>query len=56
MVDAGKKEGAKLCVGGCRTKDKGYYIQPTVFSDVKDEMRIANEEVSNTNSYFISEV
>lgn len=41
----GKKEGAKLECGGNRHGDKGYFIQPTVFSDVTDEMTIAKEEV-----------
>ena len=45
MVESGKKEGAKLECGGARHGDKGYFIQPTVFSDVKDNMRIAKEEV-----------
>ena len=44
-IDAGKKEGAKLVHGGDRALDKGYFIQPTVFTDVKDNMRIATEEV-----------
>lgn len=33
-----------LC-GGERVGDKGYFVQPTVFADVKDPMRIAQEEV-----------
>ena len=45
LIESGKKEGAKLECGGGRHGDKGYFIQPTVFSDVKDEMRIAKEEV-----------
>ena len=47
MIEAGKAEGAKLqCGGGKATKDvKGYFIQPTVFSDVQDHMRIAKEEI-----------
>ena len=45
MIESGKKEGAKLECGGGRHGDKGYFIQPTVFSDVKDDMRIAKEEV-----------
>jgi len=47
LIDSGKKEGAKLCIGGERVGDKGYFIQPTVFADVKDGMRIAKEEVSH---------
>ncbi|KAJ7376615.1 Retinal dehydrogenase 1 [Desmophyllum pertusum] len=45
LIESGKKEGAKLECGGARHGDKGYFIQPTVFSGVKDEMRIANEEI-----------
>ncbi|RWS03867.1 aldehyde dehydrogenase: cytosolic 2-like protein, partial [Dinothrombium tinctorium] len=41
----GKKEGAKVEIGGGRLGTKGYYIQPTVFSNVNDEMRIAKEEI-----------
>jgi aldehyde dehydrogenase (NAD+) len=45
FIDAGKKEGAKLLCGGKRFGDRGYFIEPTVFSDVKDEMKIAREEI-----------
>jgi aldehyde dehydrogenase (NAD+) len=44
-IDAGKKEGAKMLLGGGRVGDRGYFIQPTVFTDVKDEMKIAREEI-----------
>jgi aldehyde dehydrogenase (NAD+) len=44
-IDSGKKEGAKLLTGGKRLGDKGYFIEPTVFDDVKDEMKIAKEEI-----------
>src|SRR5262245_57402088 len=44
-IDAGKKDGAKMLLGGARVGDKGYFIQPTVFCDVKDEMKIAKEEI-----------
>uniref|UniRef100_A0A4W3ISR2 Aldehyde dehydrogenase 1 family member A1 n=1 Tax=Callorhinchus milii TaxID=7868 RepID=A0A4W3ISR2_CALMI len=45
LIESGKKEGAKLECGGLPWGDKGFYIQPTVFSDVTDEMRIAKEEI-----------
>lgn len=45
MIDSGKKQGASLVTGGSRVGDKGYFIQPTVFADVKDDMKIAKEEV-----------
>jgi aldehyde dehydrogenase (NAD+) len=44
-IDAGQKDGAKMLVGGGRVGEKGYFIQPTVFCDVKDEMKIAKEEI-----------
>ncbi|XP_073526612.1 aldehyde dehydrogenase 1A1 [Phyllobates terribilis] len=45
LIESGKKEGAKLECGGGPWGDKGFFIQPTVFSDVKDHMRIAKEEI-----------
>lgn len=44
-IDSGKKEGAKLLCGGSPAADKGYFIQPTIFGDVQDNMKIAKEEV-----------
>jgi aldehyde dehydrogenase (NAD+) len=44
-VDAGKREGAKLLCGGERVGDRGYFVSPTVFGDVKDDMKIAQEEI-----------
>jgi len=45
LIESGKKEGAKLLCGGNRLGDKGYFVQPTVFADVTDNMRIAREEI-----------
>lgn len=45
LIDSGKKEGAKLEIGGERFGTEGYFIKPTVFSEVKDNMRIATEEI-----------
>ena len=45
LIESGKKEGAKCQAGGERHGDKGFFIKPTVFSDVQDNMRIAREEV-----------
>src|SRR5262249_51799155 len=44
-IQTGKKEGAALLHGGSRIGDRGYFIQPTVFADVRDEMTIAREEI-----------
>ena len=45
-ISSGVNEGASLLTGGKRHGEKGYFIQPTVFADVKDDMEIACEEVS----------
>jgi aldehyde dehydrogenase (NAD+) len=47
-IEAGKAEGATLTAGGVAHKDvngKGFFIQPTVFTDVQDHHRIYREEV-----------
>jgi aldehyde dehydrogenase (NAD+) len=44
-IRIGKEEGARLVLGGKRIGDKGYYIEPTIFADVTDDMRIAKEEI-----------
>ena len=47
-LDSGLKEGARLVAGGPSRPsglDRGYYVKATVFADVKNEMRIAREEI-----------
>jgi acyl-CoA reductase-like NAD-dependent aldehyde dehydrogenase len=48
-IEIAKAEGARLLCGGKRLTgdnfDRGFFIEPTIFSDVKPEMRIAQEEV-----------
>uniref|UniRef100_A0A1X7V480 Aldehyde dehydrogenase domain-containing protein n=1 Tax=Amphimedon queenslandica TaxID=400682 RepID=A0A1X7V480_AMPQE len=44
-IESGKKEGAKLECGGNRVGDKGFFVEPTVFTNVNDEMTIAKEEI-----------
>lgn len=41
----GQEEGAKLLVGGCRVGERGFFIAPTVFDNVRDDMSIAREEI-----------
>ncbi|KAJ8310114.1 hypothetical protein KUTeg_011979 [Tegillarca granosa] len=45
LIESGKQEGATLVFGGGRVGDKGYFMQPTIFADVSDDMRIAKEEI-----------
>ena len=45
LIQSGQQEGAKLECGGNRVGHKGYFVAPTVFSNVTDDMRIAKEEI-----------
>ncbi|KAL0336164.1 UNVERIFIED_CONTAM: Aldehyde dehydrogenase family 2 member B7, mitochondrial [Sesamum radiatum] len=45
MEQGPQESGATVEAGGDRFGSKGYYIQPTVFSNVKDDMRIATDEI-----------
>jgi aldehyde dehydrogenase (NAD+) len=44
-IESGHREGATLACGGDRVGDRGYFIQPTVFANVQDDMQIAREEI-----------
>ncbi|XP_039751622.1 aldehyde dehydrogenase X, mitochondrial-like [Pararge aegeria] len=44
-IEAGKSAGARCVAGGDKMGDKGYYIKPTVFAGVNDDMKIAREEI-----------
>ena len=45
FIEAGKKEGAKLQFGGDKPDMNGAYVNPTLFTDVNNQMRIAREEI-----------
>lgn len=55
-ITSGKREGAKLMCGGDVAADRGYFIQPTIFGDVKDDMTIAREEVKLNLTNFLTDV
>ncbi|PON94534.1 Succinylglutamate-semialdehyde dehydrogenase [Trema orientale] len=44
-IEHGKKEGATLLSGGKRIGEKGYYIEPTIFTNVKEDMLIVKDEI-----------
>ena len=44
-VKVGKDEGATVITGGARHGDKGFFIQPTIFADVRQDMKIMQEEI-----------
>ena len=45
FIAQGISEGARLICGGRRLERPGYYLAPTVFADVSDQMTIAREEI-----------
>lgn len=45
FIESGKKDGATLLAGGERPSGKGFFIKPTIFGDVKEDMRIVKEEI-----------
>ncbi|KAG5336686.1 AL1A1 dehydrogenase, partial [Acromyrmex charruanus] len=45
LINSGKQQGAVVEAGGNRQGETGYFVQPTVFSKVTDDMRIAKEEI-----------
>ncbi len=44
-IKSGKEQGARCVTGGERFGSRGYFIKPTVFAEVKDNMAIAREEI-----------
>ncbi len=44
-IEQARAEGARLVTGGARLNGPGYFVQPTVFADVTDDMVIAREEI-----------
>lgn len=44
-IDSGKQEGGKLLTGGSRHGKEGYFIEPTIFTGVKPDAKIAREEI-----------
>ncbi|AFH61906.2 aldehyde dehydrogenase family protein [Paenibacillus caseinilyticus] len=44
-IEQGQSEGAELVYGGSNPYGAGYFVEPTVFADVRDEMTIAREEI-----------
>lgn len=44
-IRKGQDQGAKMLCGGKRVGDRGFFIEPTIFDDVKDDMAIAQEEI-----------
>lgn len=44
-IEIGRAEGAEVVTGGARHGDQGYFIEPTVFANVRHDMRISQEEI-----------
>ena len=44
-IDSGKQEGATVHLGGQRFGNEGYFINPTIFTNTKPDMKIVREEI-----------
>lgn len=44
-IEKGLNEGAQLVTGGIKPQEQGYFVSPTIFANVRDEMTIAKEEI-----------
>lgn len=44
-IESARKEGAKVETGGEKIASKGYFLRPTVLSNVTDDMKVAREEI-----------
>ena len=44
-IEVGKNEGARIAAGGTRHGDTGYFVNPTIFTEVEHDMRISQEEI-----------
>ena len=45
FIEAGEKEGAKTVIGGHRLGDRGYFVQPTLLTNVRPGMKVVDEEI-----------
>jgi len=45
FISKGQQEGARLVTGGKRAERDGFFLEPTVFADVTDDMTIATDEI-----------
>lgn len=45
LIESGKNQGATILCGGKSCGQQGYFIEPTIFVDVKEDMRIGKEDV-----------
>ena len=52
-IESAKKQGARLVCGGKRVGEKGFFVQPTIFADVTDDMKIAVDEVNEKKNILI---
>ena len=45
FIEAGEKEGAKTVIGGHRLGDRGYFVEPTLLANVRNGMKVVEEEI-----------
>ncbi|MEV0819970.1 aldehyde dehydrogenase family protein [Nonomuraea rubra] len=45
LLDSGRDEGARAVAGGARHGERGYFVEPTVLTDIRPDMRVVREEI-----------
>jgi phenylacetaldehyde dehydrogenase len=45
FIESGEKEGAKTVIGGQRLGDRGYFVEPTLLTNVRPGMKVVDEEI-----------
>jgi phenylacetaldehyde dehydrogenase len=45
FIEAGEKQGAKTVIGGHRVGDRGYFVEPTLLTNVRPGMKVVDEEI-----------
>jgi aldehyde dehydrogenase (NAD+) len=48
FIESGKSEGARVVCGGEKRNTKGFYVDPTIFVDIRPNMKIVKEEVRSS--------
>jgi len=52
IIETGKKQGCTImCGGGSAERTDGYFVQPTVITDLRDDMEISQKEVRTLKYY-----
>lgn len=51
-IDSGKSDGAKLVLGGEKRAGKGFFVDPTIFTDIKPDMKIVSTVLGTSDALY----